>query len=401
LAGNQRLKTCRTVALVRGQAAGDAAMIALACDHVLLMPGATLGGEGRLDDGRGPDQGQVATYTSVLADVARTKGRCPSLAAALIDRKAEVHRYVRGNGQEYYFSTVELDREPDPRAWEKKEPVTVPGAALQLKPDRALELRMATDVVNDEEDLKTLYGFEGDPPRVGPDWVDDIVDALRQPLVRWLLLMIGLTAFYAEMQSPGHGIGGFIATVCFLLFFWANVAGGSADWLEILMFLVGIVMLVIEIFVLPGFGIVGIGGLILIMLSVVMAMQTFQGLPHTQQDMLELRNSLTVVLLAAIGALAGGALVRRLLPKTRVMSDLVLSPTAQGGPQITGAPDALGGFEHLIGQTGVTVTQLTPSGKARIDDQLVDVLTGGELIPRGAHVVVVETHGNRIIVRQA
>jgi membrane-bound ClpP family serine protease len=402
LAEKLKPQECRTVALVRGQAAGDAAIIALACDHVLVMPDARLGGTGQLvKDARDEreQESQVKTHATVIEAIARQKGRSPSLAVAMIDRHAVVHRYVRDNGQEDYFSQIEFARLRNPNAWKQKEAVTVPGAALALDAQRALQLGMATGVVANRDELKALYGLESDPPEVGADWVDRLVGVLHHWGIQWFLLVIGLTAFYAEMNSPGHGVGGFIATVCFLLFFWANFFEGSADWLEILMFLVGIVLLLVEIFVLPGFGIVGVGGIVLILLSVVMAMQTFHGLPHSQRDMIELRDSLTVVTLAAIGALAGGALVRRLLPRTRAMNDLILAPVGPADAQLTGQPDALGDFRHFVGQTGVTVTQLTPSGKARIDDQLVDVVTEGDVVPRGASIVVVETHGNRIVVR--
>jgi membrane-bound ClpP family serine protease len=87
-----------------------------------------------------------------------------------------------------------------------------------------------------------------------------------------------------------------------------------------------------------------------------------------------------------------------LLPRAPGGTDLILAP--QGiDSQLTGATDALVGYQHLVGQSGVAVTQLTPSGKARIDDQMLDVLSEGDVIPRGAKIVVVATQGNRIVVR--
>jgi membrane-bound ClpP family serine protease len=393
---------CRTVALVSGQAAGDAALVALACDHVMLLPEATLGGEGRLAAAGGERERrtEIGALAFDMKEIAKAKGRSASLAVALIDRTATVHRYFQ-NGREAYFSPQEVAEQPNPKAWQQKEEITVAGAALTLDAAQAVKLGMATGTVARPEELNAIYGLESDPPVIGTDWVDTLVEKLQHPGLQWFLLVIGLVALYAEMNTPGHGIGGFVAACCFLLFFWANVLEGRADWLEILMFLLGVVLLMIEIFVLPGFGIVGVGGLILILLSIVMAMQTFQGLPHSPKDMIELRDSLTVVTLAALGALAGGALLRRVLPRSRSMSDLILAPAggAETDAQLTGQPDALGGFQHLVGQTGVTVTQLTPSGKARIDDQLVDVVSEGDVVARGASVVVVETHGNRIVVR--
>src|SRR5207302_1515936 len=142
---NINRQSCRTVALVRERAAGEIAMLALACDDILLMPGATLGGEGSFGTrNENERRRQIDTYATVIAGIARAKGRSPSLAAALIDRNAVVYRHVRENGQEDYFTTAELERERDPKSWQRKEEVTEPGAALALSPQRALELHMAT-----------------------------------------------------------------------------------------------------------------------------------------------------------------------------------------------------------------------------------------------------------------
>jgi membrane-bound serine protease (ClpP class) len=399
LLGTVRPGGRQTVAYITHQAAGDAAVIALACDRVVMQQGATLGGSGAIVTDRGALN--LAAYSQSVAKLAQDRGRSPSLAKALIDPSVSVSRYQRDDGLQGYFTEADLQRQADPRRWQPQEEIKKPGSELALDAQQAVTFRMASDVVRDFGELKDLLGLKYDPPRMDSTWLDVLLGALQHPAVMVALLMIGLTAFYAEMNSPGHGVGGFIAALCFLLYFWANFLGGSADWLEVLMFVLGLLLLLIELFVLPGFGIVGIGGGLLMVLSVIMAMQTFHGLPASVEDMLELRSSLTVVTLAAIGSLALAAVLRRYLPATPVLSDLILPPPDAGDAQRQELHAGAARYDHLVGELGVAVTQLTPSGKARIGDELLDVISEGEFIERGQAVMVVETVGSRIVVRAA
>jgi membrane-bound ClpP family serine protease len=385
----------RTVAYVTQQAAGDAVFFALACDTIIMLPDSSLGGDGALS------AEELPIYADNLAAIAQEKGRSASLAKALIDPQLEVHRYERDDGVAGYFTEADLQRQPDPRRWRQQEKLEKGGNTLTLTPPRAVKLRMASQEVQNYEELKDFLGVTTEPLRVQTTWLDVLLDALRNDWVLSGLLMIGIVAFYAEMNSPGTGVGGLIATFCFLLFFWGKFLDGSANWLEVLMFLVGIVLILIEMFALPGFGIVGLGGVILVFLSLIMAMQTFHGLPSTPADMLELRSSLTVMTLAAIGALAGAALLRRYLPASPVLRELILPPPDSDDAHRQELQGSSARYDHLLGELGIAVTQLTPSGKARIGDELLDVITEGEVINRGEAVVVVETIGSRIVVRAA
>ncbi len=107
----------------------------------------------------------------------------------------------------------------------------------------------------------------------------------------WLLLLIGGAALYAELQSPGIGIGAFIAGICFLLYFWSKHLDGTAGWLEVLLFMAGVCCILLELFVLPGSAIFGFGGGLLVIASLVLASQTFV-VPHNEYQMTQLRDSL-------------------------------------------------------------------------------------------------------------
>ncbi|MFQ5422177.1 MAG: hypothetical protein ACE5EY_17660, partial [Anaerolineae bacterium] len=95
---------------------------------------------------------------------------------------------------------------------------------------------------------------------------------------------------YIELQAPGIGIGGFVASVAFLLFFWSKYLDGTSTWLEVVLFMGGIASLLLELFVLPGFGVFGLGGGLMVIVSLVLASQTFV-VPKTDVQLGQLRNS--------------------------------------------------------------------------------------------------------------
>ena len=126
-----------------------------------------------------------------------------------------------------------------------------------------------------------------------------------------LLLVIGFVGLYLEIHSPGVGVGAFVAVVCFVLFFWSRYLGGTAGWLEVLLFVVGVSCILLEIFVIPGFGIFGLGGGAMVLASIILASQTFV-IPHDEYQFAQLRNSLLVIAGTGIGILVGGLLAAKM-----------------------------------------------------------------------------------------
>jgi membrane-bound ClpP family serine protease len=223
---------------------------------------------------------------------------------------------------------------------------------------------------------------------------------LASPGVAWLLLLIGGAALYAELQSPGIGVGAFVAGVCFLLYFWSKHLDGTAGWLEVLLFVAGLCCILLELFVLPGTAIFGLGGGLLVIVSLVLASQTFV-IPHNEYQMTELRNSLLGLISAAVGIGIAAIVIRRYVPHAPWLSHIMLEPPSDEEIEELNQREALVDFDHLLGHEGVATTQLTPSGKARFGNELVDVIADGELVSRGSEVVVTEVHGNRVVVKLA
>jgi membrane-bound ClpP family serine protease len=182
-----------------------------------------------------------------------------------------------------------------------------------------------------------------------------------------------------------------------MLFFWSNFLHGTAGWLEVMLFVGGVIFLLIEMLVLPGFGIFGLGGGLMILASLVLASQTFV-LPQSDSELKELRHSLTLVAAATLCVVVAGVMLRRYLPHAPVFRTLLLEPAAEEDLIDLDHREALADFSHLIGQQGIATTNLMPSGKAEFEGLLVDVIAEGLPIERGQAVVVAKARGNRVVV---
>ena len=231
-----------------------------------------------------------------------------------------------------------------------------------------------------------------------PNWALELVEALSSPALTVFLLAIGFIGIYIELHSPGVGIGGFISAVAFMLFFWSKFLHGTAGWLEVLLFAGGVFCLLLELLVLPGFGVFGLGGGAMILASLVLASQTFV-LPQTESQLAELRTSLMTIAAATACVVVAALGLRRYLPETPVFRTLLLNPPADEELVDLDYRETVADFSHLVGQQGTAATNLMPSGKAEFDGELVDVIAEGMPIDRGQTVVVTKARGNRVLVR--
>lgn len=387
----------RTVAYVAGKARGDAAAIALACDQIVMHRGAQLGGSGEADI----DERAVADVESVFRTVAEAKHRSPSLAAAMINPAVVPYRCIRkDNGLVDYFTERELTARPDADGWRRDEPIKNDKESLLLSAERAEQLGLVHEVVADFSEFKALYGLENDPQLIEPGWAQYLIDALNSPGMSLLLLVIGGAALYAELHAPGIGVGAFVGAVCFALYFWSAHLGGTAGWLEVMLFALGACCVLIEIFVFPGVGIFGLGGGLLVIASLVLASQTYV-IPRNEYQMEHVRTSLLTIVGAAGGIVVAAAVMRRFLPHTPMFNRVLLAPPTGEELSEQVRRESLGQFDRLLHARGTAYTPLVPGGKARIGEQLVDVVTEGEFIARGMPVEVAEVHGTRIVVRAA
>jgi membrane-bound ClpP family serine protease len=403
----------RTVAYVPVEASGGAALVALACDQLVLQPAAQIGGAGpeavaepeAFVDANAPADAALdkralddATLT-VLKTFAKNAEHDWSLLAAMLDPTVDLYQYTNTKtGEIRHMSAAEAREQENSDDWRKGAAIHDAGEPLRLSSERAQELELAWQVVDNFAEFKQLYGFTADPRIAEPNMALQLVEALASPALAVMLLVVGFLGIYLELHSPGFGIGGFVATVAFMLFFWSKFLHGTADWLEILLFAGGVFFVMIEIFVLPGFGIFGVGGAAMIILSLVLASQTFL-LPHSEADLIELRNSLAVVVTSGVCIVALAIAMRNWLPQAPLFRTLLLTPPAEEELAELEHRESLADYTHLIGQRGKATTSLLPAGKAVVAGVLLDVIADGDIVDAGQAIEVVSARGNRVVVR--
>lgn len=378
----------RTVAWVPNEARGDAALVALACDELVMRPTAVLGGEGAAAlDGRRAEAIAVAWR----GGVARLRDRPWSLPLATVLPGLAVSRAEQqGTGRVEYFSPEELAARKDREEW-RLGPELGTGP-LRLDGRRAESVGLVSHVVEDFAGLKRAYGLEGEVKLSEPGWADRLLDALASPGLAWLVLLIGVAGLYVELKTPGVGFGGFVSMVAFIVYFWSQYLHGTSGWLEVMLFLAGVVCVLAEIFVLPGFGVLGLGGGLLVIASLVLASQSFV-VPMNDYQLRQMQWSLLGILGVAVGLSLFAVLLKRWLPATPGLRHVLLEPP----PAV--AFDEQESLAELVGCEGITTTRLAPAGKARVGGELHDVTSDGVLVEPGMPVRVVAVRGGRLVVQ--
>ncbi len=396
-----------TVAYVPKQALSGAAIAALGCDEIVMDPGATFGDAGPIFLGedalfRHAPEKIRSHLARIVRDLAEQTGRPPALAEAMVDMGLIVYQVENTEtGDVAFMSDAEIESADDPDVWKKGKPVleSRKDKFLEVNGLRAVELGMAEGNASSREELRRRYRLADEWVVLKPGSLDTAVYILNWPLVTGLLFVVGMIALYIEFSAPGIGLGGLTALLCFGIFFWSRFLGGTAEWLEVLLFAVGVVFLLVELFVLPGFGFAGVTGLLLLLASLVLAGQTFF-LPTTGRELNTLTHTLAVVLGSGVAFVCAAFALSSYLGELPLLSRLTLRPP---DPSASLAMETGGGAHHLgvcLGDVGVSDSPLRPAGKARFGDQYVDVVTDGLLIPKGASVQVVTLRGNRVVVRE-
>jgi membrane-bound serine protease (ClpP class) len=401
----------RSVAYVPAQALSGAAIVSLGCDEIYMHPDAKLGDAGPIGIGpggqfeRAPEK-ILSVLKLDLRQLAEKKGRPIALAEAMADRSMKVFQVTnRDTGRIWYLTEEEIQASAG--EWIPGPQVRESNGELLLTVDgrRAHELQLAERPVNDFDDLRGRLGIATDLRlvTVGKTWVDSFVFFLNHPGVTVLLFVLGLSCLYLEFQFPS-GILGIISVVSFAVFFWSRFLGGTAGWLEVILFLIGMGCLAMEIFIVPGFGIFGVSGILMIVGSIVMASQTF-GNWEPNADVYQLGRTVGIFLTAVFTVGILGAVLGRFLPHVPLFEGALLSPPQYD--QSTGdevrlrlpEEDAKGSGYSLLGRTGQSLSFLRPAGKARIDGRVVDVVSDGPFIAEGAEIEVVQVTGNKVVVR--
>jgi membrane-bound serine protease (ClpP class) len=394
-----------TVAYVTPQARNLAAFLAFACDRIVMHPKARLG-DFESFTWQKPEVEAAARQN--LAEIAARKFYPEVLARGLVSRSLKIHEISRAAGAaETTFVDDDALAGRLKQGWhvvKTVKPATEDdhNKYLTLTADTAREYGLADSLADNSGALALqLYGV-GDVRTVDGDFLEDVAAFLRHPMVELLLVLIGFTCLIIEVKMPGVGVPGVVAAVCFVLYIWSHShISGEITWLAILLFLLGMVLLALEVFVLPGFGVAGISGIILVLGS--LALLAYGHLPHTSEDWAAIGGKVLWLLAGMIGALFLAITLVRYLPNIPWANRILLQPKGAGEPG-EGGEDAADGVDpelaELLGAIGVAATPLRPAGKSQFGDAFVDVIAEGGYIAPGTRVQVVEIEGNRVVVRE-
>ncbi len=244
----------------------------------------------------------------------------------------------------------------------------------------------------------------GDAPRVvsarppQTQLLDRIARFFRNPIVNIALIALGVIGLIFEFKLPGTTFPGGVAAICFVLFFWAYSFVGEFTLLAILLFLLGLVFLGIEVFIVPGLGFAGVAGAGLMFVGLLLV--TIEHWPTNQDEWTNLGATFgslaTGMALAAVGAIA----LTWSLPSIPFLNKMVLKPPGDEAEDVKALALSNSGPVDLLGAIGVASTPLRPAGKAQFGGQFLDVIAEGDYVAPGGRVRIVEIEGQRIVVKE-
>ncbi len=411
-------KKVHTVAYVTTEAISAGAMISVSCKDIIMRENTTIGDcapialGAKLED---VEREKAESFIrAAFARAAEANNYPEALLKAMVSQKIEVYRVKNLETEEYeFFESDDLPKDPNKYDIKDKERVVKDDEILTLTATKAFEYGIARAKVEDIDGAFTFLEerdgvvFTTEAVTLETNWSEEMVRMLNSPAATGLLFMIALLGVYMELSTPGVGLPGLVAVICFTILFGSKYLVGMANWVEVLVFFVGVLLLAIEIFVIPGFGIAGVTGMICIILGLfgILVGNRPDELPWPKTDFdWELFSSGAIGLsLGFFGFLFLAMLLAKYLPKFELFSSLVLAPSTPRGKRevqisIT-APPETESMRVNVGDAGEVVLPLRPVGSARFGDAIVDVVTEGAFLKKGTKVKIVEIHGNRVVVR--
>lgn len=448
---------CPTIAYVKGMGAISAgALISYSCKHIVMAPGTNIGASAPvIMGGQEPSPEYNEKTKSYLRSryraLAEVNGYDPLLAEAMVDAQIEVwgkkdangkYVFVRGKGSAPSESpeaapqppaskdavgeameglTKEIQRAagtvrdavapaPEPAAPPAEAPAEEKAAASSEGMEIICRAGELLTLTTSEAERYGLIAFSAstldaaldhfgyaEPRRVSiiPTWSETLFRWLTSPLISGLLLMLGIGGIYIELRTPGFGLPGIIGVGCLGLFFGSHMVIGLANWIDILLVLVGVALVLIEVFLIPGFGIVGVSGILCIVAGVYLSL-TRVPIPQYSWEFDRLRNAGQTVTTASILFLLFVIATWKLFPKTPFYRWLVLAHTQDPaqGYTVQSAEEA----KSSVGLRGVADTVLRPAGRGRFGGKTVDVVTRGEYLEPGTPIEIIQVEGNRHVV---
>ncbi len=355
---------------IDNNAASAGALISIACDSIYMVPGASMGAATVVSQTGEVVPDKFQSYMrSMMRSTAEAKGRDPDIAQAMVDPSVFVAG-VSDSGKVLTFTTSEAIRHNFCQA--------------EAKTIEEVIARTTT-----EEYELIHHSLSG---------MDKVINFLIHPMVSGILIMLIVGGLYFELQTPGIGFPLGVAVFAALLYFAPLYLEGIATYWEIILFGFGIVLLLVEIFALPGFGVVGILGLIFIITGLSLAMVDTVGTGPFYVDVMPLLRAVFIVIIAAFLSLVLSLYASRKLLTTTTFGRLALD-TVQDSAE--GFTSAFSDYSMMIGKTGTAYSILRPAGKVMIDNDIFDATVTSGFVDEGEKVEVVGYQTGQLFVKRS
>jgi membrane-bound serine protease (ClpP class) len=353
---------------INSDAASAGALISIACDSIYMSQGASIGAatvvEG--DGQQAPDKYQ-SYMRSIMRSTAEANHRDPRIAEGMVDDRIVIDS-VKQAGKVITFTTSEA--------------IKYGYCEAQVE---SIEEILKRNKINEYQ----LHRFQLSAS-------EKIIAIFLNPFISGILILIILGGIYFELQTPGVGFPLFAAITALVLYLVPYYLSGLAEYWEIIALLIGILLLLAEVFVIPGFGIAGISGIILVVVSMILIMLNndffnFEFVPM---------GDIVMATFAALGGISGGILLLIFggsrITNTRAFKRLALNETQESSQGFTVNSTT----QTMMGKQGTAHTILRPSGKVLIDNQVYDAFTRGEFVEKDEPIEVIGTEGVTLRVKK-
>ncbi|MCP4650074.1 MAG: nodulation protein NfeD [PVC group bacterium] len=397
-----------TYAYITNNAWSAGALIALSCKEIIMKTGSSIGSAeprtmGVSSSPEATDEKMISALRAKFRATAEANNHSLNLAQAMVDKDIELIQ-IDFKDENLILTKEELEKKKEEfskRSFKNETVISPQGKLLNLTADESLNIKLSSLTVGSDKEFwdyiknKFFKDLLENPKIIKPSltWSENIVRVLTHPIVSSLLLTLGFLGLIFELKIPGWGIGGTLGVIFLILFFWGHYLVGLANWVDILIFVVGIGLIILEIFVIPGFGIAGVLGIIFIFTGLIL---TLVKNPFTMPSF-ELRTAFNIVSYAFISSFVLLVLSFKFIPRTAFWKRLQLDAEEKKGLgfQTKSLPEQI-----CIGKIGQAKTILRPSGRAVFDNTTIDVTTFGEFIDKGKQIKIAKIEGNKVFVEK-
>lgn len=404
------LEGVTVVAWIRGRALSGATMAAFGCDMIAMRSDGQLGDVMPISvDAMGvlaPEVAEkmIAPVRKDLRDLAELQGYPGDVAEAMVDPRIELHRIevkheTTGRLVPEWLTAEALAQLPFERRSRVATDVVVDTDTqlLVIGPDQAQDMGIARILADDEATLLAALALELSVPEViavheGSLWWEHVVRFVTWWPVKVLLFVVGVVALLMALAAPGQGPPEVVAALAFGAVFFGSYLIGLADHVELLLFVFGVALLAVELFVIPGFGLVGAGGIVLVGASLLLSFQKFV-LPHTPGEWELFRDNVGRTVLGVTGSIVALMVVARFVPSFRPLRRLALTETLPSTLEPTPAQELA-----PTGTNAETATTLRPVGKVRVGLDVFDAVAEEGFVALGQAVVVIGHRGGQLVV---